>query len=67
MSPEQFSQQVKVQRTALVTLGFVVSVFSILLLSGCAGLPADDVRAQIKAADHYAAPARAVDMNQAGH
>ena len=42
------------QRIAFLALGFAVSLFSIVLVSGCAGLPADDARAQIKPAAHYA-------------
>jgi NodT family efflux transporter outer membrane factor (OMF) lipoprotein len=43
------------QRIAFLALGFVVSLFSIVLVSGCAGLPADDARAPLKPAGHYAA------------
>jgi len=42
------------QRIAFLALGFAVSLFSIVLVSGCAGLPADDARGQIKPAGHYA-------------
>jgi NodT family efflux transporter outer membrane factor (OMF) lipoprotein len=43
------------QRVAFLALGFTVSLFSIVFVSGCAGLPADDARAQIKPAGHYEA------------
>jgi NodT family efflux transporter outer membrane factor (OMF) lipoprotein len=43
------------QRLAFLTLGLVVSLFSTVLVSGCAGLPGDERRAQIKPAGHYAA------------
>jgi len=43
------------QRIAFLALGFAVSLFSIVLVSGCAGLPADDARTQIKPAGQYAA------------
>jgi NodT family efflux transporter outer membrane factor (OMF) lipoprotein len=55
MSFQQFSHEVKVQRMVFLTLGVVVSLFSILLLGACAGLPAEDTRAQMKPAGHYAA------------
>jgi NodT family efflux transporter outer membrane factor (OMF) lipoprotein len=43
------------QRIAFLTLGFAVSLFSIVLVSGCAGLPADDARARMKPVGQYAA------------
>src|SRR5262245_56547531 len=43
------------QRVAFLALGLVVSLFSILLVSGCAGLPADEARGKIKPAAHYGA------------
>src|SRR5262249_29483656 len=43
------------QRIAFLAPGLAVSLFSIVLVSGCAGLPADDARAQIKPAGQYAA------------
>jgi len=52
---ESRSLQVEAQRVAFLAFGFVVSLFSILVVSGCAGLPADDARAQVKPAGHYAA------------
>jgi NodT family efflux transporter outer membrane factor (OMF) lipoprotein len=41
------------QRLAFLALGFAVSLFSIVLVSGCAGLPADDARAQFRPASQH--------------
>src|SRR5580765_1479736 len=54
-SPQIEGQDRLWQRIAFLALGFLVSLFSIVLVSGCAGLPADERRAQIKPAGHYTA------------
>src|ERR1051326_225557 len=54
-SPQIQDQHRFWQRIAFLALGVAVSLFSVVLVSGCAGLPADDARAQLKPATQYAA------------
>ena len=54
-SPQIQDQHRFWQRIAFLALGFAVSLFSVVLVSGCAGLPADDARAQLKPASQYEA------------